>query len=74
MSASRWSDPEVQRGRNEAESLEVAMRSILRMFVDGNLVYRRREITERGISKSSDRLRRIRRQCQSHATAPAAAV
>jgi len=58
---SRWQDPEAVQGRNEAESLELAMRSILRMFADGNLVYRRRETrVSMDVAKGSDRLRRIR--------------
>jgi hypothetical protein len=62
---SRWQDPEAVQGRNEAESLELAMRSILRMFADGNLVYRRRETrVSMDVSKPSDRLRRIRAAVQ----------
>lgn len=63
---SRWQEPEAVNGRNEAESLELAMRSILRMFADGNLVYRRRETrVSMDVSKPSDRLRRIRAAVQS---------
>jgi hypothetical protein len=59
--SSRWQDPAAERGRTEAESLELAMRSILRMFADGNLVYRRREQRVAiDVSRPSDRLRRIR--------------
>jgi hypothetical protein len=58
---SRWQEPEAEKGRSEAESLELAMRSILRMFADGNLVYRRRETrVAMDVTKPSDRLRRIR--------------
>jgi hypothetical protein len=58
---SRWQEPEAVSGRSDAESLELAMRSILRMFADGNLVYRRRETRlSMDVSKPSDRLRRIR--------------
>lgn len=71
MATSRWQDPEAERGRNEAESLELAMRSILRMFADGNLVYRKRETRVAiDVTKPSDRLRRIR-QAQA-AAAPVA--
>jgi hypothetical protein len=70
---SRWQDPEAVQGRNEAESLELAMRSILRMFADGNLVYRRRETrVSMDVSKPSDRLRRIRAAAQAQAPAPLA--
>jgi hypothetical protein len=69
---SRWQDPEAERGRNEAESLELAMRSILRMFADGNLVYRKREQRVAiDVTKPSDRLRRIR---QAQAASAAVAV
>lgn len=70
---SRWQEPEAVQGRNEAESLELAMRSILRMFADGNLVYRRRETrVSMDVSKPSDRLRRIRAAVQATVAAPLA--
>ncbi len=69
---SRWQEPEAERGRQESDSLELAMRSILRMFADGNLVYRSRDRrVAMDVSKPSDRLRRIH-QTQVHS--PAAAV
>lgn len=70
---SRWQDPSAVQGRNEAESLELAMRSILRMFADGNLVYRRRETrVSMDVSKPSDRLRRVRAAIQAQSAAPLA--
>lgn len=61
VSKSRWQEPEAERGRVESDSLELAMRSILRMFADGNLVYRKREQRiALDVTKPSDRLRRIR--------------
>jgi hypothetical protein len=70
---SRWQEPEAVQGRSEAESLELAMRSILRMFADGNLVYRRRETrVNMDVSKPSDRLRRIRAAVQATLPAPLA--
>jgi hypothetical protein len=70
---SRWQEPEAVQGRNESESLEWAMKSILRMFADGNLVYRRRETRLNvDVSKPSDRLRRIRAASQPSVPAPLA--
>ncbi|MBI3724961.1 hypothetical protein HY251_13545 [bacterium] len=71
---SRWQEPEAERGREESDGLELAMRSILRMFADGNLVYRSRDRRVAiDVTRPSDRLRRIRQQALSQQS-PAAAV
>lgn len=75
MATSRWQDPEAVRGRQESDSLEIAMRSILRMFAEGNLVYRSRvqRLDSSNVLRPSERLRRIRAAVQ-QTRAPAAAV
>lgn len=70
--ASRFSGEQYDRSRDETEHLERAMRSILKMFADGALTYRRREQTVKvDIGSRSDRIRRLRAQ---PTAAPAAAV
>lgn len=52
-----------QEQSEEAASLERVMRSILRMFAEGNLVYRRREAvvaTPTSVDESAERVRRLR--------------
>jgi hypothetical protein len=59
--ASRFSSDEYERATRENEHLERAMRSILKMFAEGSLVYRKRESMVRDdIGSRSDRVRRIR--------------
>ena len=58
-----WSGDDYQRAQAENESLERAMRSILKLFAEGCLVYKKRETTVRvDIGSRSDRVRRLRRQ------------
>jgi hypothetical protein len=73
MATSRWQQPEALKGRQEADSLELAMRSILRMFADGNLVYRSRvqRVDSINVIRPSERLRRIRAAAAQARTAAA---
>lgn len=55
-----WSSPDAQAGVQEAQQLEALMRSILKLFADGCLVYRKRETFGQPVSTKSDRLKRLR--------------
>jgi hypothetical protein len=55
-----WKSDAIGRARGEGEQLEQLMQSILRMFADGCLTYRRREDRIGSVSTKSDRLRRVR--------------
>lgn len=57
-----WRSEACARAREADGELEQLMRSILKMFADGCLVYRTRERLERPVETKSDRLRRVRRQ------------
>lgn len=60
MEKRNWKNEAVERARVEGEQLEQLMRSILRLFADGCLVYRSRERTGPSVETKSDRLRRLR--------------
>lgn len=60
MEKRNWSSEAIERARAEGEQLELLMRSILKLFADGCLVYRRRERQEPPVETKSDRLRRLR--------------
>lgn len=51
----------VEASKTEAAQLELALRSILRMFADGNLVYRRRETRVAfSVARPAARIRALR--------------
>ncbi|MEZ6187649.1 MAG: hypothetical protein R3F62_21895 [Planctomycetota bacterium] len=56
-----WSSVRYEQSRQEGEKIEQLMRSILKMFATGNLVYRNRTSHAASVSTKSDRLRRLRR-------------
>jgi hypothetical protein len=56
-----WRSEAVDRARLEGEQLEQLMRSILKLFADGCLVYRSRERQGPPVETKSERLRRLRR-------------
>lgn len=56
-----WQGEAARRGRTSDEDLEQLMRSILKLFADGCLVYRTRERSTPSVATKSDRLRRVRR-------------
>ncbi len=58
--ARKWSTEAHTKAVSESQQLEALMRSILRLFADGCLVYRNREKQMPGVSTKSDRLKRIR--------------
>ncbi len=60
MEKRNWGGEAVERARVEGEQLEQLMRSILKLFADGCLVYRRRERQGPSVETKSDRLRRLR--------------
>jgi len=55
-----WNSAAHQAGVQEAQQLEALMRSILKLFADGCLVYRKRETLGLPVSTKSDRLKRLR--------------
>jgi hypothetical protein len=55
-----WSGESYTRARAQTEDIEVLMRSILKLFADGCLVYRRREERTPSVQTKSDRLKRLR--------------
>lgn len=65
-----WRSEAAQRGRQTDGDIELLMRSILKLFADGCLVYRQRERSMPGVATKSDRLRRVRREAP---TTPAVA-
>lgn len=62
MEKRNWGGEAVERARVEGEQLEQLMRSILKLFADGCLVYRRRERHGPSVETKSDRLRRLRQR------------
>jgi hypothetical protein len=48
------------RARLEGEQLEQLMRAILRLFADGRLAYRRRELRARPVSAAALKVRALR--------------
>jgi hypothetical protein len=56
----RWNSDEYHRARAEGDQIERLMRSILKLFADGCLVYRDREVRASSVQTKSDRLRRLR--------------
>lgn len=60
MSERRWNSDEYRSARAEGDQIERLMRSILKLFADGCLVYRDREVRTHGVKTQSDRLRRLR--------------
>jgi hypothetical protein len=52
--------PFADRARLEGEQLEQLMRAILRLFADGALVYRRRELRARPVSAAALKVRALR--------------
>lgn len=71
MEKRNWGGEAVERARVEGEQLEQLMRSILKLFADGCLVYRRRERQEAPVETKTDRLRRLRQGISTHAARPA---
>lgn len=74
MEKRNWGGEAVERARVEGEQLEQLMRSILKLFADGCLVYRRRERHGPSVETKSDRLRRLRQggaAISSHQARPA---
>ena len=67
-----WRSEAAQRGRSSDGDIEQLMRSILKLFADGCLVYRQRERSMPGVATKSDRLRRVRRGSEA-SSAPAVA-
>lgn len=61
MEQRNWSSASYTQTRQEGEKIEQLMRSILRMFATGNLVYRDRTCHASSVETKSDRLRRLRR-------------
>lgn len=61
MSERDWSSAEYRRARAEGQELEALMRSILRLFAEGHLVYRDRTQRSGPVETKSDRLKRLRR-------------
>lgn len=62
MEKRNWKTEAVERAKLEGEQLEQLMRSILRLFADGCLVYRSRERQSAPVETKSERLRRLRGQ------------
>jgi hypothetical protein len=60
-----WGGETIAQARAEGEQLEQLMRSILKLFADGCLVYRRRERAAPSVETKSDRLRRVRQAISS---------
>lgn len=60
MEKRNWRGEAVEQARVEGEQLEQLMRSILKLFADGCLVYRRRERHGPPVETKSERLRRLR--------------
>jgi hypothetical protein len=58
--ARTWSSEAHAKAVAESQQLEALMRSILKLFADGCLVYRSRDKQMPGVSTKSDRLKRIR--------------
>jgi hypothetical protein len=57
----RWTSDEYTRARTDGAEIERLMRSILKLFADGCLVYRDRTGTASSVETKSDRLKRVRR-------------
>ncbi|MBX3469093.1 MAG: hypothetical protein KF878_19655 [Planctomycetes bacterium] len=62
MEKRNWRGEAIDRARVEGEQLEQLMRSILKLFADGCLVYRRRERHGPSVETKSERLRRLRQR------------
>ena len=56
-----WSGDAYKRARQEGQQVELLMRSILKLFAEGNLVYRNRTQRSAPVQTKSERLKRIRR-------------
>jgi len=56
----RWSGEAYETARQEGQEIEQLMRSILKLFADGCLVYRERQRRAASVETKSDRLRRLR--------------
>ncbi len=56
-----WSDPSYTQAVAEAQQIDDLMRSILRLFAEGCLVYRKRDRCGPPVHTKSDRLKRLRR-------------
>lgn len=61
MDERRWNSDEYHKARTEGAEIERLMRSILKLFADGCLVYRERLGTASSVETKSDRLKRVRR-------------
>lgn len=57
----RWNSEAYHQARGEGEQIERLMRSILKLFADGCLVYRQQQQRTASVETKSDRLRRLRR-------------
>lgn len=56
-----WSGDTYTRARQDSQQVDFLMRSILKLFAEGNLVYRRRTLRSAPVQTKSERLKRIRR-------------
>lgn len=57
----KWSSEAYKKARAESQQIETLMRNILRLFAEGNLVYRARERrTASPVQTKTDRLKRLR--------------
>ena len=57
-----WSGETYTKARAESQQIEALMRNILKLFAEGNLVYRTRgRRTAPPVQTKSDRLKRLRR-------------
>lgn len=61
MEERRWNSEEYNRARTDGAEIERLMRSILKLFADGCLVYRDRTGTAASVETKSHRLKRVRR-------------
>ncbi len=50
----------LQRASDESAQLENLMRSILKLFADGRLIYRKREVAQASVAEKAARLRCLR--------------
>jgi hypothetical protein len=65
MTKRDWSSDAYKQARAKNEEVEQLMRSILKLFADGRLVYRSRTRRSAPVQTKSERLRRLRRAAQS---------
>ena len=61
MTKRDWSSDAYKQARAKDQELELLMRSILKLFASGNLVYRSRTRRSAPVQTKSERLKRLRR-------------